>query len=332
MIKENCPCRQYDLRHASYIAIVRTLPHRKQPKARTMARESYQAIRFKDAVLDIIDKMDGIIDEYLAQGFRLTVRQLYYQLVARDIVENTLKSYKRVASIANDARLAGLLDWDAIEDRTREFIRRTRWNSGQELLTHAARAYHVDMWQRQPTRVFVIIEKEALVGVLEPTCMSLDVPILAARGYPSGTVLREFVISDILPVLDEGRQDVIILHLGDHDPSGIDMSRDLTDRVEMFARDTSQIRLKRIALNMDQIHERKPPPNPAKTTDSRFEGYMQRFGHDSWELDALPPNYLVELVSAEITALVGDVDQWTLSQDHVKHVQKQITEVAKKFA
>jgi hypothetical protein len=291
-----------------------------------MATERYKRFRFQDKVLDLIATMQEIIAEYQAQGFVLTVRQLYYQLVARDIIENSQKSYKRITSIANDARLAGMLDWDAIEDRTRDFVRRTRWESGAHVLEAAASSYHIDMWFRQPRRVFCIIEKEALVGVLSPTCQSLDVPILAARGYPSCTVLREFAIEDLIPYLDE--QDITILHLGDHDPSGIDMTRDLQERISMFAR--SNIELVRVALNMDQIEERKPPPNPAKSTDSRFAGYVELYGDESWELDALPPDYLVELVKGEIEQRI-DSDQWEADQRVVARTQERIREAAKGF-
>jgi hypothetical protein len=110
-----------------------------------MATERYKRFRFQDKVLDLIATMQEIIAEYQAQGFVLTVRQLYYQLVARDIIENSQKSYKRITSIANDARLAGMLDWDAIEDRTRDFVRRTRWESGAHILEAAASSYHIDM-------------------------------------------------------------------------------------------------------------------------------------------------------------------------------------------
>lgn len=89
-----------------------------------MACEAYKSIRFNAETERLIDTANGIIGEYLEAGFRLTVRQLYYQLVARDVVPNTIQSYKRVASILNDARVAGLVDWDAIEDRTREFVDR----------------------------------------------------------------------------------------------------------------------------------------------------------------------------------------------------------------
>jgi hypothetical protein len=95
-----------------------------------MATEKYRYFNFADSTLALIDTMNEIIEAYVAKGFMLTIRQLYYQLVARDVVENTQKSYKRVTSIANDARLAGLMDWDAIEDRTRDFVRRQRWQNG----------------------------------------------------------------------------------------------------------------------------------------------------------------------------------------------------------
>lgn len=292
-----------------------------------MAKEQYQSFNFSDNTLDLIATMGAIVEEYSAQGFTLTVRQLYYQLVARDIVPNTERSYKRITSIANDARLAGLIDWDAIEDRTRAFLRRQRWNSGAEILEAAAGSFHMDMWEHQEQRVFCIVEKEALIGVVEKACSSFDVPVLAARGYPSCTVLREFSESDLIPFQ---HQEITILHLGDHDPSGIDMTRDLTERLQMFAYDQPSVNLERIALNMPQIEERKPPPNPAKVTDSRFADYARKYGSESWELDALPPQFLVELVEREITSRI-DETEWKKSRKRVKDIQERIREAAKSF-
>lgn len=292
-----------------------------------MATEAYKRIRFSDDVLTLLDTVNTIVDEYIELGFRLTVRQLYYQLVARDVVENTLKSYKRVASIVNDGRLAGVIDWDAIEDRTREFVRRQRWESGAHILEAAGNSFHVDMWSNQSLRCFVIIEKEALVGVLEPICSKLDIPLLAARGYPSGTVLREFAQSDILPALGD-EQDVVVFHLGDHDPSGIDMTRDLQERLATFS--YQPVELIRIALTMEQVDERKPPPNPAKTTDSRFQQYMELYGTESWELDALPPTYLSELLGDAVTERI-DPDAWAERETHAADVRNRIRKLAKGF-
>lgn len=266
-----------------------------------MSTQRYVDKAFRADSLALIEVMNGIVDSYVAQGYRLTVRQLYYQLVARALVVNTEKSYKRVTGVVNDAKLAGLMDWEAIEDRTREFIRRSRWDSPAEFMRAAARGFHMDMWVGQESRVFAIVEKEALVGVLESACRQFDVPLLAARGYPSGTVLREFAESDLLPCLNDDQR-VVVLHLGDHDPSGIDMTRDLKERLELFA--DGNVRLLRIALTMDQIEEQSPPPNPAKSTDSRFRAYRKEFGVESWELDALQPQYLNDLVLEHIQEYV----------------------------
>jgi hypothetical protein len=262
-----------------------------------MAKQCYIPRSFKPETLALITRIEEIVDEYQAQGYVLTVRQLYYQLVARDIIPNTLESYKRAAGIINDAKHAGLIDWDMLEDRTREFVKRPRWSSASEILYICSKQFHMDLWEGQEYRPFVIIEKEALVGVFEPVCRELDVPLLPARGYPSGSVLREFAVQDMRDALDDG-QVPVILHFGDHDPSGIDMTRDLQERLTMYLEQHVEVR--RLALNMEQVEEQQPPENPAKTTDARFEGYAHLFGHSSWELDALSPTYLGDLVSTHI--------------------------------
>lgn len=267
-----------------------------------MSREQYKEITFKSKTLAQIERINAIIDEYLDAGYTLTVRQLYYQLVARDIIPNNEKSYKQTTNIVNDARIAGLIDWDAIEDRTRAFVERSRWRKPQDILSACASQYHTDPWKTQDHRVFVIVEKEALVGVFESVCHEYDVPLLAARGYPSASVIREFARKEIE---DSDDKDVVILHFGDHDPSGIDMTRDLQERFRMFGWG-APFTLKRMALNYDQIEELRPPPNPAKTTDARFVRYRQQFGPSSWELDALPPDLLSGMARDEIVRHIDD--------------------------
>jgi len=299
-----------------------------------MSKEFYQSTNFRPESLALIETINEIVDDYVEQGYRLTVRQLYYQLVSKAIVENTERSYKKITGLVNDGKLAGLIDWDAIEDRTRDFIRRQRWASGAEVLKAAADGFHMDMWEGQKHRVFVIVEKEALAGVLERSCRQFDVPLLAARGYPSGTVLREFGEEDLIPCCD-GKQTPIILHFGDHDPSGIDMSRDLSERCRLFMTGEPGGLLpgkmfQRLALNMDQIEEQKPPPNPAKVTDSRFDGYQAKFGEESWELDALKPQYLNELVSTNVTNFI-DQKVWKDRLGEIDSIKKRIRKAAKTF-
>lgn len=287
-------------------------------------KERYQDIEFRAETLRLIEVLDGIISEYQAQGYVLNVRQLYYQMVARAFIENTLRSYKRLASVVNDARLAGLLDWDAIEDRTREFVRRSRWAGPGDLLRACAEQYHEDMWADQEARVFVVVEKEALVGVLEPVCRRFDVPLLAARGYPSCSVLREFALEDIEAANLAG-QDPVVLHLGDHDPSGIDMSRDLEERLRLFQR--GGLVFKRIALNMSQVEELRPPENPAKVTDTRYRAYMKQFGTSSWELDALSPEYLAQLVTRHVNEHIN-VQAWAAAEVRIKQTRSRLAELA----
>lgn len=290
-------------------------------------KESYGTPpQFKQRSLDLIELCDNIITDYVAQGYRLTIRQLYYQLVARGEIENTVRSYDNTVVLMTNARLAGLIDWDAIEDRTRDFIDRSHWDYGSEVLTSAANSFHQDMWQDQDYRLFVVVEKEALAGVLERVCKQWDVPLLPARGYPSATALREFAKEKLMP----SDQEAVILHLGDHDPSGIDMSRDLIDRLELFTRGTKRITFKRIALNMDQIKEQSPPPNPAKVTDSRYEAYRRKYGEESWELDALSPQYLHKLVEDEIDGWIN-FDLWDSRVKIITEIKSRIHQLAKDF-
>jgi pentatricopeptide repeat protein len=291
-------------------------------------KQAYKSINFRKDSLALIDTMNIIVASYMKQGFVLTVRQLYYQLVSQNVIPNTERSYKNTTSIVNDARLAGLMDWDAIEDRTRSFVRRSRWDSGRDIIDACAHSFHMDMWANQGTRVYVIIEKEALAGVMEGVCKKWDVPLLAARGYPSGTVLREFAETDLIPATDNG-QEIVIFHLGDHDPSGIDMSRDLEERLTLFA-GSSPEHFVRLALNMSQIQALNPPPNPAKTTDSRFEEYRRQYGDDSWELDALTPSYLTNLIDTNVTSFIDSV-AWQEREQEIADVKERIKEVAEAF-
>lgn len=282
--------------------------------------------QFHKASLVLIALCDAIVTDYVAQGFRLTIRQLYYQLVARGHVENTMKSYNNVQGLMMRARMAGMIDWDAIEDRTRGITERSHWRSGRDVLHAAAQGYHEDLWQDQESRVFVVVEKEALAGVLEGVCREYDLPLLPARGYPSASMLREFAKERIL----YSRQRIVVLHLGDHDPSGIDMTRDLLERIQTFARSEGDIEFKRIALNMDQIEEVKPPANPAKTTDSRFESYRVLYGDESWELDALSPAYIKELIVTNVTPYIDD-DLWQERLGHIASVKRRIQSIANTF-
>ncbi len=294
-------------------------------------KKAYRNFNFHGATLQLIFYIDKMVTEYVAQGYRLSVRQIYYQLVSRDMVPNTERSYKRVASLINDGRLAGFIDWDAIEDRGRDIVKRPAWNDGAEIVQSAANSFHMDLWEGQETRVFCIVEKQALEGVLGGVCRRFDVPLLAARGYPSVSIVRELALSYIAQALDTN-QDVTILHLGDHDPSGIDMTRDLEERIFMFLPSDAIFRcnVNRIALNMDQVEEYDPPPNPAKVTDSRFKDYEEKYGDESWELDAIEPQKLEALVESHIKPLI-EFDIWRERKQEIEDIRAKLQRTADNF-
>ena len=269
-------------------------------------KEKFVDKTFKDASLAIIESANDIITEYRAQGFSLTLRQLYYQFVARDLIANTQRSYKRLGAILSDARLAGLVDWSAIEDRTRNRAENPHWTSPESIIASAAWSYRRDKWADQPYRLECWIEKEALIGVIEQVCSELDIAWFACRGYVSQS--EQWAAGKRFARYHRAGQNVVLLHLGDHDPSGIDMTRDNDERLSMFSRYGVE-NVERLALNFDQIEEYDPPPNPAKVTDSRYESYSAQYGTESWELDALDPTVLQALVR---DAVLGyrDPDKW----------------------
>lgn len=295
-------------------------------------KESYEDWSPNAETMRLLVLIDQMCTDYVAQDLMLSVRQLYYQLVARGIVENTERSYQRVVNIITRGRMAGYLDWDAIEDRGRDIELRTRWESASQIVRASERSFHQDMWVNQTERVFVLVEKAALAGVLTRVCEKWDVPLLACRGYPSVSVIRELTEQHIIPAL-QADQIPVLLHLGDHDPSGIDMTRDLDDRIKLFARDNwdAEFDVNRIALTMRQIKEQNPPPNPAKNTDSRFADYKRKYGSESWELDALNPQYLIQLVESNIEASVSKIN-WEERRAEVEARRAKIKTVADKFA
>lgn len=260
-----------------------------------MPKIAYKEKRFRSDKLELIGLVNGVVDEYDAQGYSLTLRQVYYQMVARDIIPNNERSYKNLGALISDARLAGLVDWNAIEDRTRNLRQRPKWGSPQEIIDAIARQYHVDYWEGQEEYVEVWVEKDALVGIVGQICDRLDVPYFSCRGYTSQSELWGAAMR--LRTRESLRQRPVLLHLGDHDPSGIDMSRDIVDRLEMFG---ASVEFHRLALNMDQVEAYGPPPNPTKLSDSRATGYIDAHGYECWELDALDPNVISELISTNV--------------------------------
>lgn len=272
-------------------------------------KQAFIKKKFSAESYALVKTVNEILEEYRKQNFRLSLRQLYYQLVARDIVPNTVQSYKRIGGIVSDARQAGMVDWEMIEDRGRETVAVAHWRNPAEIIRSAAHQFRIDKWENQSHHVEVMVEKDALSGVLEPVCSELDIPITANKGYSSSSTM--YAIGQRLAKLSEDGKEITVIYLGDHDPSGIDMTRDVEERLTMYSElETKEIQVIRLALNMPQIEEWGPPENPAKQTDSRFEAYSVKYGNSSWELDAVEPRQLAGLVRG-IVLQRRDDDRWT---------------------
>jgi hypothetical protein len=272
-----------------------------------MSKILYESRRFTPDAEAVLAQAGEICDEYARQGYGLTLRQLYYQFIARDLfpdsrrdmlmgTKNTEKNYKWLGTVISDGRIAGRLDWAHISDRTRSPQGGdSGWDSPRQIIESSADQYGISHWDGQPEYVEVWVEKEALADVISRTSNRWDVTSFACKGYTSQSSMH--TAARRLRSMEMTGRKVTVIHLGDHDPSGMDMTRDIQDRLAMFR---SAASVDRIALNMDQIEELNPPPSPAKITDPRARDYIEMYGDQSWELDAIDPAALDTLVEGAI--------------------------------
>ncbi len=283
----------------------------------------------------LICNINEILTDYKEMGYKLTLRQLYYQLVSRGIIPNSMSEYNKIGNVVSNGRLAGLMDWDMIEDRVRIPNSRSHFDSPKDVLEAASYSYYRSRWDDQSCYVEVWCEKDAVSNIIQPVCRKYDVTFMANRGYSSQSAMYE-ASQRFTNAHFEGKE-LHLIYLGDHDPSGIDMSRDITDRMELFlgwrdfvAEEDIPLANHRIALNMDQVEKYNPPKNPAKMTDSRFKSYVESFGYSSWELDALEPKILESLIDDKINSFI-DFDKWNKVVELEKEHKERINKIATDF-
>ena len=288
---------------------------------------AYRTQRFNSKARKTVEQAKVILAEYAEQGYVLTLRQLYYQFVARDLIPNTVKEYKRLGRIITDAREVGEIDWYAIEDRGRQCLIHGHEDDPRNVLRGIEQAIRLNPWKDQEVYVENWVEKAALESVLARPCDKWRAPYMACKGYLSASEAwragRRFEKAKLA-----GKR-LVLVHLGDHDPSGMDMTRDNGDRIKLFAR-THGVEVIRVALNMDQVEEYAPPPNPAKEDDSRFAGYRERFGDVSWELDALKPQVIDDLVSKTLEGLI-DMPTWEKSLAREIELRKPLMNLSHRY-
>jgi len=316
-----------------------------------MAREQYTNKQLSASSIGVIAQANAIIAEYTAAGYRMTLRQLYYQFVSKNLIKNEQKSYKRLANIISEGRLAGLVDWNAIEDRGRVPGIPHTWDSIDDVLKAikgTARSYTIDHWKNQPTYVELWVEKQALASVLEPLARQHQVTLMINKGYSSQSAMYESAMRFRAAMGTEGEVELfdpdfhdpdakedfdgtlhmesdrkgLLLYLGDHDPSGEDMVRDIRDRMRMFGVHSEMFEVQKVALTTEQVRKYKPPVNPAKFSDPRASNYVAIHGPRSWEVDALSPPILSRIITeAIVEAIDADALDETLDEEKSDRVR-----------
>ena len=273
----------------------------------------------------IIDRANPVLEEYAADGYQVTLRQLFYVFVHNNWIANTIKEYKRFGDIIDNARLGGFIDWDHIVDITR-FLRKNGSDSNPKSALQVLGASYVEnKWRDQDHHVEVWIEKDALAGVFERVCAAHDVGLFSCRGYTSQSEM--YNAAQRLIERQEAGKEIQILHFGDHDPSGLHMTTDIEQRLAMFEVEAT---IHRIALNKDQIKKLKIPHNPAKSKDPRFANYTKKHGDKSWELDALEPKQLAKLTEDAILTFRND-KKWKAALAAEKINRAMLQEIGKNW-
>lgn len=241
---------------------------------------------FQRKTLDLFAAVNAILGQYEGP---LTLRQVFYRLVAAQQLENTRAAYCGLSKHLVNARLAGIVDDSRIVDRVRNTLRVPCWNDLPDFLETVRQSYRREKWTRQPYALEVWCEKDAVAGVLQPVTDRYEVLLFPCRGYDSYSALK-----DAGERIRRAGRPTVVLYLGDFDPSGQDMPRDIRDRLTRDFGATFDLRV--IALTREQVDEHDLPQNFAKRTDSRAAAFIARHGDIAVELDALPPNVLQALV------------------------------------
>ena len=237
----------------------------------------------RDAILDVIDDDPP-----------MTVRQVFYQLVARGVIEKTERQYqKTVIRLMTEMRLSGTLPYDQVVDESRHVRITQTYDNIRDAIEQTADFYRRSALAQSDAYVEIWSEKDALAGAMTDVCDEYDVPLMVSRGMPSLTFLHGSA-QEIKRAADHGKRS-FIYQFGDHDPSGVlipqTIARHLTGMCKRLG--CSPPTVKRVALTEAQIRRYRLPTRPTKRDGNT---HADNFVGNSVELDALPPRTLRDIV------------------------------------
>ncbi len=210
----------------------------------------------------------------------MTLRQVFYQLVSRQVTHNTLGAYQSLSEWLVDERKAGRVPWDHMEDRTRRPRHVSMWKGLPDYREAVMASYRRNVWQDQPRYIEVWSEKDALSGIFEDVLEPYGVTLNIGRGYDGWSSLRE-------AARRFRNREGSILYFGDWDPTGEDIFRSFRERLAFFECDPPP-EIVTVALLREDIERYHLPPEMAKESDSRSYYFVARHGDQTVELDALP--------------------------------------------
>lgn len=253
------------------------------------ARPIKRTRRTRAEIEALKDAMYRIVEE----DRPMTVRQVFYRMVSEGQIGKTEAEYKNtVTRLLAEMRLAGEMPFSWLADNTRWMRKPAAYDSLEAMLKASEEAYRRDLWANQAAYVEVWLEKDALSGVLYEVTAPWDVPLMVTRGYPSLSYLHTAA-----EAIRAARRPAYLYYFGDHDPSGLDIPRNVEDRLREFAPE-AEIHFTRLAVTPRQIEEMSLPTRPTKRTDSRAKS----FRGESVEVDAIPPRTLRAMAKAAIEA------------------------------
>ena len=243
--------------------------------------------------------------DILREEHPVTVRHIFYCLVGQGILAKTEKDYKsKLVRIMTRARLSGLIPMNWIIDSSRRVLKVRLYDSVKSFLTETIKHYYRDTWKNQRAFILVWVEKEALANPLWEAVNYYNVSVFPAKGYNSWP----HFLKAVKKMREMEKKDIVVLYLGDHDPSGIDIPSDIENRCRLM---NLNVIFKRIAITEEQIDEYKIPRLPLKKNpetdeydDPRAKKYIKKYGSWFVELDALKPSILKQIVRKKVEELL----------------------------
>jgi hypothetical protein len=258
----------------------------------------------------------------LHEAHPMTLRQCYYQLVSKQVIENNRSSYRRLGDALVSARQQNIIPWEWLEDRLRKPRHVSMWHTIAAFAESASQWFRFDVWDTQPEYVEVWLEKDALSGIFEDELEEYGVTLNVGRGFDGWSSIREAALR-----YGESKP-ATVLYFGDFDPSGEKMTTSLLNRLLWFG--FSYPKVVRVAILKEDIARYNLPPDFAKLTDSRAKSFIQRYGNEAVELDALPATVLRERLVASVEELM-DLDRLSEVRVRDKEACKRIDKALRRI-